>query len=128
MNFEFNCGGALLLYHITDHQRLGDGFVAYTKTSVADGEQVRRRTSLPPIIEPEQVGPTNWIVQFRIPFALIEKYTGPLGDISGAHWRANFYKCGDRTSHPHWGSWSPVARFDFHQPACFGEIIFDPGS
>ena len=39
--------------------------------------------------------------------------------------RANFYKCGDKTAHPHFLSWNPVvsSKPDFHRPECFGELI-----
>ncbi|MEW6117215.1 MAG: carbohydrate-binding family 9-like protein, partial [Nitrospirota bacterium] len=40
-------------------------------------------------------------------------------------WRANFYKCGDATSHPHWASWAPVEALNFHLPHCFGTICFE---
>ena len=38
--------------------------------------------------------------------------------------RANVYKCGDRTSHPHWMSWNPVRTLNFHAPDEFGQLIF----
>jgi len=37
--------------------------------------------------------------------------------------RGNFYKCGDKTEAPHWCSWQPLNRLDFHSPECFGEIM-----
>jgi hypothetical protein len=42
-------------------------------------------------------------------------------------WRANFYKCGDKTSHPHWLTWNPVdkPRPDFHLPQYFGTLVFE---
>ena len=36
-----------------------------------------------------------------------------------------FFKCGDKTSHPHWASWNPVDELNFHLPRCFSEIIFE---
>jgi hypothetical protein len=125
LNFEFNCGGALLAYYITDHRRVGDGFAAYTPLPESDGAQVLRRSSLPSVVEPEMPGPVEWTLQFRIPHALLEKYAGPTGELSGQRWRANFYKCGDETSHPHWAAWSPVSELNFHLPECFGEIRFE---
>ena len=35
----------------------------------------------------------------------------------------NFYKCGDHTASPHWGSWVPMPRLDFHDPDSFGTFI-----
>ena len=41
--------------------------------------------------------------------------------------RANFYKCGDKTAHPHYLSWSPIdtPKPDFHRPDFFGELLLD---
>lgn len=41
----------------------------------------------------------------------------------GYRMRGNFYKCGDHTENPHWGSWAPVERVDFHVPHLFGDLI-----
>ena len=40
--------------------------------------------------------------------------------------RANFYKCADRTAHPHFLAWNRVdaPAPDFHRPDFFGELIF----
>lgn len=69
----------------------------------------------------EQEGIHTWRVGVIIPFYLIgidpENLPGSI--------RANFYKCGDKTAHPHYLSWSPVEtlRPDFHRPEFFGELI-----
>ncbi|MCH8859253.1 MAG: hypothetical protein IID54_06710 [Proteobacteria bacterium] len=50
-----------------------------------------------------------------------------LAPLGSTNWRGNFYKCGDKTSHPHWGMWSPITnRLSFHQPALFGDLVFAP--
>ena len=33
-----------------------------------------------------------------------------VADANHGAWRANFYKCGDDTSHPHWAAWSPLKK------------------
>ena len=40
--------------------------------------------------------------------------------------RANFYKCADRTAHPHFLAWNRVETPDpdFHRPEFFGELLF----
>jgi hypothetical protein len=58
--------------------------------------------------------------------ALFEGFTGPLEGLSGWTWRANFYRCADDSSHPHWGYWAKIGdRLDFHQPDRVGGIIFE---
>ena len=45
----------------------------------------------------------------------------------GHRMRGNFYKCGDQTEFPHWGSWAPVKQVDFHVPDEFGDFIVVAG-
>lgn len=116
----------MLLYYVTDTTRRPDGeFVGFLPLPPEEGSQVRRYHSLPERVEPEIEEDTEWVLEFAIPFTLFEKYIGALGDKAGQEWRANFYKCGDATSHPHWASWAPLPKTDFHLPECFGEIVFE---
>jgi hypothetical protein len=80
---------------------------------------------MPGIVFPEIVGPTEWFLGFFIPFSLLEKYAGQIGDLHGQTWRANFYKCADGSSHPHWASWTELPEKNFHLPEHFGEIVFE---
>jgi len=125
-NFEFNCGGAFLCCYIVNPERTPGGFKDFTKVPARIGQTIQVRSSLPPRNEPEIQEPTVWTLRFFIPFALFEHYLGALGEIKGQAWRGNFFKCGDEVSHPHWASWSPVDKFDFHRPQCFGTIRFSP--
>lgn len=122
-NFEVNAGGTLLLFYIEDATRTPNGFAKFGPVSEAWGRQVQIWHSLPTVVEPERVEPVDWQIGYRVPVALLEAYTGALGTLSGQTWRANFYKCGDQTSHPHWGSWAPITELNFHLPACFGELV-----
>jgi hypothetical protein len=124
LNFEFNCGGALLASHVTDSRRVPGGFAAFTRLTEEDGRQVLARASLPPVVDPEIKEPVTWQLAFFVPTALLEKYVGPIGPLGGQVWRGNLYKCGDRTSHPHWAAWSPVDELNFHLPRCFGTLRF----
>ena len=124
LNFEMNAGGVLLASHVTDHRRVPGGFAAFTKLTEEDGRQVTVRSSLPSIVEPEVEA--DWQLAFSIPKRLLEKYVGPIGPMAGQEWRANLYKCGDGTSHPHWASWVPVDALNFHLPHCFGTLRFEP--
>ena len=86
---------------------------------------MRITSSLPPVVDPEITEPVNWSLEAVIPVEILEAFVGPLGPLPGQIWRANFYKCGDRTSHPHWVMWSPIGEiFSFHQPAFFGRLEF----
>lgn len=126
-NFEFNCGGAMLCSHVVDPTRTADGLADCTRLPEADGVQVRIYHSLPPIVEPEIVDPIAWVLEFSIPFSLLSGYVGPIGDVGNQVWRANFYKCAEDNSHPHWASWSPVDELNFHLPRCFGTLRFAVG-
>lgn len=123
-NFEFNCGGAMLGSYITNPERTAHGFREFVRFTKPECARILRGTTMPRSVDPEIAGPEVWHVQFFIPFALLETYVGPLGMISGQTWRANAYKCGDETSHPHWGSWQPLPEKNFHLPECFGTLIF----
>ena len=123
-NFEFNCGAAFLVCHITNSERTPDGFKEFVKVPAAIGQTIQARSSLPPRTDPEITEPVLWTLGFFIPFALFGRYVGRLGAIAGQQWRGNFYKCGDETSHPHWASWAPLDERNFHRPDCFGTIRF----
>jgi hypothetical protein len=77
---------------------------------------------MPPVIEPEITTPVTWCAQFSIPMSLLENYTGSLGNFNGVTWHANFYKCADKTSHPHWVTWNPISATNYHLPECFGTL------
>lgn len=123
-NFEFNCGGALLASYIVDPTRTACGFKKFTRLSKSNVRQVVIYHSEPRIVDPERVGDTTWYLEFYIPHPLIEQFAGTLDLTPGAVWRANLYKCGDKTSHPHWAAWSPVDDLNFHLPHCFGHLRF----
>ncbi|MCP3965502.1 MAG: hypothetical protein GY750_12470 [Lentisphaerae bacterium] len=126
LNFEFNCGGNLLVFHIWDWERREAGFGGFKALTEEDVYGMKIFTTLPSVVEPEIAEDTNWKLGFYIPFKLLRKKTGmPEGNISTQKWRANFYKCGDKTSHPHWASWKPLSTKNFHLPERFGEINFE---
>jgi hypothetical protein len=125
-NFEFNCGGAMLASYITDPTRIAGRVKEFIPLTPEDDFQIKRYHNLPRIVEPEITRPIIWFLGFSIPFAILGKYTGTLADVSGQIWRANFYKCGNETTLPHWGSWSPLRELNFHLPGNFGELEFAP--
>jgi hypothetical protein len=123
-NFEFNCGGAMLASYVTDPARVAGRVREFVPLTPEHADQIQRNHSLPAIVDPEITQKTIWLLEFSIPFAILEKYAGKLGKVRGQTWRANFYKCGNETSHPHWGAWSPIDELNFHLPAYFGNIHF----
>jgi len=124
-NFEINCGGAMLLsYHENPDWKgealRSDGGVPWELAS-----KVKIYHSMPKTVDPEIADPVTWHVEYFIPFALFEEYLGPLGDIGGQTWRANFYKIAENNSHPHFGAWSKIEEGNsFHQPKFFGYLRF----
>ena len=123
-NFEFNCGGALLCSHVRDFRRTPAGLADALPIPEDEAARVGVRSSLDALVEPEVAEPLTWTLQFRIPFALLAAHAGAPCPAEGQVWRANFYKCAEENSHPHWAAWSPVDELNFHLPRCFGELRF----
>jgi hypothetical protein len=125
-NFEFSANGQYLISYITDPARVPGGFKEFVKVPWDLAKQVEVKSSLGSSnLDPEIQEPVMWTLDAAIPVSLMEHFAGPLRPLAGQRWRGNFYKCGDETSHPHWGAWSPVTRGEsFHQPEFFGELIF----
>jgi hypothetical protein len=120
-NFEANCKGVFLFqYHLDNGQT--SGFV-----SREDCEKVRISHSLSQNVEQEIAEPLEWRLEYSIPISVLKKYMKVEEPGPGVNWRANFYKCADKTSHPHWLTWSPVdyPRPKFHLPEFFGKLVFE---
>lgn len=124
-NFEVNCGGTMLVRRCTTEEESQAGVEAVAVTA-ADFATIALATSLPKIVEPEITEPTTWTLEYHLPFALFTTYFDIAPPTSGTAWKGNFYKCGDQTSHPHWGSWAPVGtpKPSFHQPSSYQPILF----
>ena len=86
LNFEFNCGGSMLCFHIVDATRVPGGFRDFTHLPEDDGRQVSVYHSMPARVEPEIAEPTEWYLEFAIPFSVLEKRVGPLGRVGGQEW------------------------------------------
>ncbi|MBN1436746.1 MAG: carbohydrate-binding family 9-like protein [Sedimentisphaerales bacterium] len=121
-NLETNCGGTMLF-----HYQTGRG----ENTQIVSDQhrdQIEMATTLPRIVEPEITTPTTWMIEYRLPVNILSGYTAVVDQPApGVKWRANFYKCGDKTSHRHHLTWALVEkdRPDFHLPKFFGTIIFE---
>lgn len=124
-NFEINAGGTLLASHVVDWRRDEKGLADRRPLAPEAAEHIRIVTTLTAPIDPEIVEPTIWLVAARIPYEVFEPYIEPVHPAPGDEWRANFYKCADNTSHPHWASWNPIGeRLNFHCPDHFGRLSF----
>ena len=119
-NLEMNCGGTMLFNHQIKRQT----DVVLIRDS--DIQKIKVAHSLPQIIEQEIDKKTTWVVEYRIPFSILSSYQIFTKPKTGTVWKANFYKCGDRTSHPHWLTWAPVdyPKPNFHLPEYFGTLEF----
>ena len=89
-------------------------------------DKIEIATSLPRLIEDEIVELTSWTLEYKLPISILEKYTNIARPDPGVKWKANFYKCGDKTSRPHWLTWSFVDKPNpnFHSSDFFGTLIF----
>jgi len=125
--FETNCIGTILLKYIENPTRTPTGFVKATKVPEADVSgvvvwaSIRERPYLP-----ENPNPLDWRVDVSVPFNLFGKYSPTFtSPTPGTVWKGNFFKCADKSSHPHWASWSPIGEaLNFHVPRYFGELRF----
>ena len=123
LNFEFNCGGTLLLTYIEDARRTETGFEKYTHVPWEVVECMEVHTSLSAPILEEITEPTTWTLSYRIPERVMEEYVGPIDSLVGMRMRGNVYKCADESSHMHWGYWADIGEeLNFHQPDKFVPI------
>ena len=74
-------------------------------------------------------GADHWRATCLLKTSLLESLYERKCDFAPGHrMRGNFYKCGDHTDNPHWGSWAPVEKVDFHVPHLFGDLIVTAAS
>jgi len=117
-NFEFNAIGTCLMAMGPDRnnrQRMDPKVVAVIQRLASLGDQ--------PFAEKKE-GP-SWELTVTIPFKI---FIGmDINDLTGKAFRANFYKCGDKLTMPHYLSWNPIGtdKPDFHRPEYFGTIKFE---
>jgi len=119
-NLEVNCGGTpLMRYNLIPRKER-------EILEPVDLKQIEIAHSLPEIVDPEITEHKTWTIEYRIPFELLSKYAKITKPDSGVVWKANFYKIADKTSNPHYLTWSFVdkAEPDFHQPVYFGKLVF----
>lgn len=117
-NAEFSCiGTALLAYREKkESAEHADGIIM---------NSIQRYPSLgrEPIAKVE--GDFRWDMLLVIPVSAYWK--SGLATFDGVKARANFYKCGDNLTVPHFLSWSPIHTEspNFHIPVYFGTLDFE---
>ena len=64
----------------------------------------------------------DWRLKYYIPDEFLYKFFKKISPVA----KANFYKCGEKTDHPHYGAWSEVETEipDFHVSDFFGKLKF----
>ncbi len=120
-NLEMNCGGIMLFrYQTKSGIEMKDIDSAYLN-------QIELSHSMPESVNPELTTPVDWTVEYRLPFSILEKYYAMDQPNTNVIWRVNFYKCADKTSHPHWLTWAKVnfQNPNFHLPEFFGFVKFE---
>ncbi|MBL7814675.1 MAG: hypothetical protein JNL70_06685 [Saprospiraceae bacterium] len=117
-NFEFNCIGAKLLYAGKNRQER-------TPASDAIINQVILNSTLGKEPFDEKTGYFDWTLTAIIPISCFFQHK--IETLKGKNSKANFYKCGDGLSKPHYLAWSNIKTPtpDFHTPQYFGEIRFE---
>lgn len=119
-NLEINAGGVPLLYYITKPM---SGLTILKDEEIS---QIEIAHSLPSVVDPEITEPVTWNIEYRIPLAMLRKYSNVTNPAPGVIWKANFYKTGSKTSNPNYLTWSFVdnPRPNFHLPQFFGTLKF----
>lgn len=115
-NFEFNCIGTLNASHRVERP-------SPTRLTSSELASIQRYASCGTEAIKEQNGTFCWDLTVSIPLLLV----GIDSDNLPSHIMGNFYKCGSKTSHPHYVSWNPITsdKPDFHRPNCFGKLWFN---
>ena len=116
-NLECNCVGTLLLG--SGQQKAGR---VRAPQQILD--TIGRWSSLGRTGFEERPATEPWEVALVVPLQAFFQHR--LTTLRGAHVRANFYKCGDALSQPHFLSWAPISlpKPNFHCPEFFGELEF----
>lgn len=116
-NFEFNCIGTK--YAGSGESR--DTGVTMEREKV---DKIRTYSTLGDSTFNEIKGDKAWSLIVEIPFEIFTDKS--IEEIKGSSMKANFYKCGDELSVPHFVSWNNIdtREPDFHRPEYFGLINF----
>lgn len=117
-NLECNCAGTLLIAKgktRADRELLpADAMSRVQRFSTLSQKQGSTRFEEISVSSP-------WRLSLVIPYEIFG-----ITDLTGAIHHANFYKCGDSLSTPHFLSWTPIdtPAPNFHQPSSFAPLYF----
>ena len=116
-NLEFNGIGTVLL-------GTGTGRENSKRANPEIVSKIRRQSSVGNNPVKETTGDFEWTLIVAVPFEVF--FHHKIKDLKGKTFRANFYKCGDMLSVPHYVTWNPVGTKnpDYHQPEYFGTLKF----
>jgi hypothetical protein len=116
-NMEFNGIGTCLL-------GTGKDRASSNRAKPEIISKIRRLSSAGSRPIKEKTGKFAWSITIAIPFEVF--FHHEIADLKGKIFRANFYKCGDKLTVPHYVTWNPVQTEnpDYHQPQHFGLLKF----
>lgn len=109
INFEGNANGSLLCCY---------GTVVYPRQTIED---MGLEHPIPSVIKTED----SWGYTVFLPLETIKAIYGNADYEIGDHIRGNFFKCGDDTDIPHFGSYTEIdfPHPSFHQPQFFADMV-----
>ena len=69
----------------------------------------------------------SWGFEIKIPFAFLKECYGDVDFKTGYKFKGSFYKCGDKTEFPHYGSFTEIdeEKPKFHCPEFFANLIME---
>ncbi|WP_234536610.1 carbohydrate-binding family 9-like protein [Paenibacillus pseudetheri] len=116
MNFEFNANGAILLQIGADR---------YDRFPITINPALFHILSTTDQINDK--GEVYWELSFSISWVWVQSYFSDFRAVPGKRIRGNFYKCGDDTTYPHYGTWSEVHsnKPEFHSSCDFGILYLE---
>lgn len=116
-NLEFNGIGTCLM-------GTGTGRENIKKATPEIISRIRRKTSVGEKSVSEKQGEFFWTITIAIPPDVF--FHHKISGLEGRTFRANFYKCGDKLSVPHYVTWNPIKtdKPDYHRPEYFGLLKF----
>lgn len=115
INFEFNAAGVCYAAH---HASPSEAILL----SPQEFASIQRLATFSGQKREESGAIVSWELSTLIPWETMGYIAIP------EYLWANFYKCGDKTAHPHFLSWAPIDEPApaFHRPQFFGKLILAP--